>query len=329
MSDVKWIGRRQSVGIGKEATRGVGVAPTHWLNVNSFDFYDVPTRALSETSFGRITGGDQAPLTMIHSEGEMNVELGVESFGLILLALMGTVSTTGPTDTVAYTHAYSLQNDNQHDSLTLTTTDPIGQLVYELSMINSLSITIVPNEIISYTVNFLGKGSASSSGVTASYASEDKFIGRNLTFKIAATTAALTAATATKLKSLTLNFEKNAEVSATLSTLHPEDIVNKLFSVSGSIELDYENRTLFGYITDGSYKALRIDLTGTSVLTGGTTVYPEWTLDLSKVDFENWGGDFSMNEIVTQTLDFNALYDAGLNDNVINACTLVNLTASY
>ena len=325
----KWIGRREAIGIGRETTRGVGVAPTYWLNVLSFSFADVPTRALSEASFGNISGGDQAPLTLIHGEGDMEVELGDQGFGLILYALLGTLSTTGPTDTTAYTHAFSLANTNQHQSLTIHTIDPIGQLAFELAMINSLTLIITPDSIISYTVSFMSKGSAGSSGQSASYAAENKFVGRNLSFKIASDTSGLGAASVTKLKSLSLTIEKNAETSATLSTLHPEDIVNKLFSISGEFTLDYEDRTILGYITADSYKAIRIQIAGTTLVTGAATTYPTFTLDLSKTSFDNFSPDFSLNEIVTQTYTFNALYDAGGNDNMINACTLINGVSSY
>lgn len=324
----KWIGRRQSIGIAKESVRGVGVAPSYWLNVLNFSFRDVPAKALSEASFGRITGGDQSPVTMIHGEGDMEVELGDQSFGLILYALLGTVSTTGPADTSAYTHEFSLANTNQHQSLSITTIDPIGDLIYELAMINSLSISIVPDSIISYTVSFLSKGSASSEENTASYTSENKFVGRDLTFKLADTTGGLGAASEVKVKSLTLNIEKNAELSATLSTLHPEDIVNKLFTINGEIVLDYEDRTYFDYITSDDYKSVRINLTGRTVITGSASTYPSWTLDLSKVSFDSFDPDFSLNEIVTQTLMFNALYSTE-NSDVINACTLVNGVSSY
>ena len=326
---MKWIGRRQSVGIAKEATRGVNVQPTFFLNVNSFDFFDVVQKARSETSFGRITGGAIAPVSLRHAEGDMEVELGSESFGLILLALLGTVSSTGPADAVAYTHSYSLQNDNAHDSLTIHTIDPIGQFAFELGMINSLTLNITPDGIVTYTVNFMSKTAVDSGGVTASYTAENKFIGRNLAFKIAATTASLTAASNIKLKSLTLNFEKNTEVNQVMSTIQPDDIVNKLFSITGSVELDYEDRTYIDYMKDGSYKAVRIELEATSVLTGAATTKAKFTLDLSKVDFENFSPDVSMNDIVKQSFDITALYDVGGNDNLINACTLVNLTANY
>lgn len=324
-----WIGRRQSVGIGLESTRGTGVAPTYWLNCLSFSHKDVPSRAMSEAGFGGIWGGDQAPKTMEHGEGEMEIEIGDQSFGAILQAVFGTTVTTGPADTAAYTHTYSLQNDNQHDSLSIHTIDPIGQLLFEMSMIDTFEMVIEQNAIIRATIGFISKGSASSSDQTASYSAEKKFVGRNLTFKIAATTGDLAAASAISLKSLTLRVEKNVEAQSVLSTVQPEDILNKRFNITGEIVLNYEDRTWLDYVKDASDKAVRIDLTHADTITGCATTKYQFTLDLSKVAFEAWDPDLAMDEVTTQTLTFTALYDAGSNDNVINSCTLINGVVSY
>ena len=324
-----WIGRRMAVGIGKETSRGVGVDPTYWLNCNSFSFADRPARALSEASFGGIWGGDQAPVTLTHAEGSFDVELGDQSFGLVLLALFGTLSTSGPTDTAAFTHAYSLQNDNQHDSLSIVTVDPIGNFIYELAMINTFELNIQPDAIVTYAVDFMSKASADSGAYVDSYGAEKKFVGRDLTFKVAATTASLGAASGVDLRSLVLRVEKNTEVNSVLSTVQPTDIVNRRFAISGEITLNYEDRVYLNLVKDGSYKAVRIDLTHDDTITGAATTKYQFTLDLSKCDFEGFEPDFALDEVVTQRLTFNALYDAGGNNNVINACSLINAIASY
>ena len=324
-----WIGRRQKIGIGVETIRGTGVDPTYWLNCNSFTFKDLPTRALSEAGFGGIWGGDQAPKTMEHAEGDMEVELGDQSLGALLLATLGTVSSVGPTDTTAYTHTYTLQNDNQHDSLSISTIDPIGQLIFEMAMVDSFELVVEPDAIVSANVAFVSKGSSTSGGQASSYGAEKKFVGRYLSFKIAALTGSLTAATAVSLKSLTLRIEKNAEAQSTLGTVQPEDIVNKRFNITGEIVLNYEDRTWLDYVKDGDYKAVRIDLTHEDLVTGSAATYTQFRLDLSKVEFEAWDPDFAMDDVVTQTLSFTALYDAGVNDNVIDSCYLVNAVASY
>jgi hypothetical protein len=290
----------------------------------SFGFSDVPLKALSEASFGGIWGGDQSPKTLESAEGDIEIELGDVSIGTILYALLGTYSKTGPTDTTAYTHNFSLLNSNQHPSLSLHIIDPIGQLLFEMSMIDKLVLKIELNRIVSVSVSFKSKGSATSSGQTASYVAEKKFVGRNLTFKVAATTASLAAAAKVSLKSLTLTIEKNADVQSVLSSVQPNDIVNKRFNITGDIELNYEDRTWLDYLKNGDYKAVRIALTHDDTITGAASTKYSLTLDLSKVSFDVWSPNFAMDDVVTQKLTFNALYDAGLNNNVINACTLIN-----
>lgn len=322
-----WIGRRQAVGIGNETTRGVGVAPTYWLNCTSFSFRDVPDRALSEAGFGGIWGGDQSPKTLEHAEGDIEFELDDQSLGSVLKALFGEVNSV-LTETTAYTHTYTLQNDNQHDSLTIHTIDPIGQLQFELAMVDTFELRVEPNSIVTASVSFMSKGSNDSAGATASYGATKKWIGRNLSFKVAANTAGLDAAAKISLKSLTLRVEKNAEVNATLSTIQPEDIVNKRFNVTGEVVLNYEDRTWLDYVKDGSYRAIRIDLSHDD-LAGDTSAVYQFRMDLSKCSIEDFDPDFSFDDVVTQQFTFNALYDAGGNDNVVNSCFLVNQVTSY
>jgi len=325
-----WIGRRESVGIGVESTRGVGVAPSYWLNCLSFTFKDVPTRAVSEAGFGGIWAGDQAPKTMEHAEGEFEIEVGDQSLGALLVAVFGdSPSTSGPTDTAAYTHTFTLSNTNQHKSLTIHTVDPIGQLVYEMAMIDTFELRVEPDSIITARVSFISKGSTTSAGQSASYGAEKKFVGRYLTFKVASDTSGLDAASAISLKSLILRFEKNAEAQATLSTVQPEDIVNKRFNISGEIVLNYEDRTWLNYVKNASDKAVRIDIVHEDTITGCASTKYQFRLDLSKVAFESWDSDFAMDDVVTQTLSFTAFYDAGGNNNVVNSCYLVNGVTSY
>lgn len=321
----KFIGRRLKVGIGKEAIRGTGVSPTFWLNCLSFNHADKVNKARLEGTLGNITGGNQSLVTRKWAEGDMEVELGDKSFGLILLALLGTVS-SAVEETTAYRHTYTLQDDNQHDSLSIQTEDPIGDLLFELSMIDSLTLTIVPDEVVKFTVTFKSKDSLGSV-VTAAYVAENRFLGRYLTFKLGALVANLDVASGISLKSLTINFNKNTELDNVLGTVQPEDILNRLFSISGDLELNYEDRTWRDYMLNGDYKALRVDLVNSDVTIGATS-NPTFRLDLSRVDFEGWEPNYPLDDISTQRLTFNALYDH-TNSNMINSCFLINEAVSY
>ena len=111
-----------------------------------------------------------------------------------------------------------------------------------------------------------------------------------------------------------------------LGTVQPEDILNKLFTISGDLELNYEDRTWANYMLDGSYRALRLDLVNTDVTIGTTN--PAFRLDLSKVDFEGWEPEYGMDDIAKQKITFIALFDLGGNGNLINDCYVVNEDAS-
>jgi len=322
----KFIGRRLAVGIGKETTRGTGVAPEFWLGSTSFSFFDQATKARSIASTGGIWGGDQALVARKFAEGEIEVEMDDKSFGLIMLATLGTVSSANE-ETTAYKHTYTLQNDSSHDSLSIHTTDPIGDNIFELSMLDSLSMEFNPEELVTYTVGFKAKNSADSSS-TAAYVANNKFLGRQLSVKVGAATANLDAATALTISRASINIVKNTELYNVVGTVQPSDINNKMFEITGELEISFDDMTYRDYMMNGDYKALRFDLVNGDTTIGATS-NPSFRIDLSKVDFEAWDVDYSLDDIVKQTITFNALYDLGGNGNVINDCYVINEVTSY
>lgn len=320
----KIIGRLVDIGIGKEASRGGGVAPTFWLPKSAITFEDKVAKARSQVGYGNILGeGNQALVARRHAEGSIEFDLLDQSFGLILLSLLGSVSTAGPSDS-AYTHTFSLSDtSNQHQSLAiLKSEEGIGDLMFRLAMIESITITIVPDDVVKVSATFLSKASAGSSG-TPSYSAEYKFLGRHLTFKLASDTSGLAAASNIPLRSLTLEFSKNLRLVHNTASVEPEDILNQAFAITGSVELDYEGRDYANLMRDGSYRAVRIDLTNTEETIGAGSTNPKFLLDLSRVDFDAWEENVPNDELVSQLFNFMALHDL-TNGNVINDCQLVN-----
>jgi len=322
----KAIGRLANLGIGKESSRGVGVAADFWVPKITLSYDDKVTKVLSALSYGTINAhGNQSLVAQKWAEGSIEGDVLDKSFGLFLLALLGTVS-SAVEETTAYRHTYSLQEDNQHDSLTLHIDEPNGDLIFELAMIDNMVIDMLPEDVVKFTVDFKSKSSAGSSA-TASYSAENKFLGRHLTFKLASDTTGLDAASAISLKSLTLTINKNLVLDQVLGTVQPEDILNQAFMISGEIELYYDDRTYADYMLDGTYRAMRIDLVNSDVTIGATS-NPTFRLDLSRVAFDAWEPTRDNDEIMMEKITFNALYDT-TNSNVINSCYLINEQTSY
>ena len=320
----KYIGRLVNVGFGKEASRGVGVAASYWVPKAAVSFDDKVTKAKSALSYGTINGmGNQSLVAQKWAEGSIEGDVLDESFGLLMLALFGSVSSASFNG--AYKHTYSLQEDNQHQSLSMYLDDPVDSLLFELAMINSMELSVVPEDVLKFTADFMSKSSAGSVE-TAAYTAENKFLGRHLSLKLASLTSGLDAAASISAKELTLTVEKNTLLDQVLGTVQPEDVLNQQFIVSGEITLDMENRTYANLMLDGTYQALRIDFVNSDVTIGSTN--PSFRLDLSRVEFDEWEPTRDNDEVVSQTVQFTAMWDI-TNGTVVNDAYVINEVASY
>lgn len=321
----KFIGRQLAIGVGKETSRGVGVSPTYWLHATTFKYFDKVSKVKEDGFTGGIWNGDQSFVTQKWADGDIECDMTDKSFGLVMLACFGAVSSAAYLS--AYKHTYTLLNSAQHTSLSLHTADPIGQLIFELTMLDKLVIKITPQEIVKTTLTFKSKASSGSLS-TATLIAENKFLGRHLDFRLASTTSGLAAASKiVSVKSLTLTIEKNAEIYDVIGTVQPNDIVNKNIMITGEVELSYDDNTWKNYMLDGTYKAMRIALINTQVTIGTTN--PTFLLDLSKVEFDSWEVDYPLNDLVNQKIKFAALYDLGGNGNLFNDAYIINEVASY
>lgn len=323
----KIIGRLKDIGIAKESVRGAGAAVAFAIPKTNFTVENKAAKVKSRQSYGSIgMDGNLSIPAQLWAEGALECDMHDKSFGLLLYALLGGVSTSGPSDS-AYTHTFTLSNTNQHQSLAISMKESsLNELMFKLAMIKSLSLEMVPDGPVKVSVEFLAKKGVTTSQ-TYTYAIEKKFLGRDLQFKIASLTSGLTAATAIPLKKLTLKFEKNTILDQALGTVQPLDILNQGFRITGDVELDYQDRTFVDYMTNGDYKALRVKLTNSRDLIGATST-PVFTLDLSRVEFDSWESESPNDEIIKQKFQFMALYDI-TNGNIINSCTLINGQSSY
>jgi len=324
----KIVGRLKNVGIALESVRGAGASPTYWLPKTDFSMDDKVVKARNKSSYGNLNmDGNQAIVAKAWAEGDIEAEVFSNSFGVILKALLGSVSTTGPSDS-AYTHSFSIDNTNQHPSLAISVEDGnIAEYMFRLAMINSLEISIEPEEVVKFTMNVMSKRGVATTQ-TATYTAQSKFVGRDLILKLASLTSGLGAATPLSIKMLKINFEKNTRLDHNLGTVEPEDIQNQAMRISGEIELDYEDRSYRDLMMNGSYRAMRLQLVNSRDTIASGSTNPSFTLDLSRVDFDGWEPAYPNDEIASQKINFTALYDI-TNGNTINSCTLVNGVASY
>lgn len=316
----KFVGRRGSLGIALEATRGVAVAPALWIPYATMSFFDRVESAREEQGMGNIADSDSFYVTMQQSEGDVEAQLYDKSIPYILASLLGAVPVT--TGSNPYTHTFTLSGTNQAKSLTLYWQDPNQSLVFPLAVVDSLQISVEPAGIVNYTIGFKAKRSDGYTAQTADYTSlGSKFLHQHLIAKVATNTAGLAAASALSLKNLELNISRNTIFDTVMGTVEPEDILSQQISVEGSFELALDSTTYKDLVFNNTYQAMEIKLAN-----GASS---QLDLVFPRVDFSEWEPDYTLNEIAKQTVNFKANYDAANGSAIISTATVINTKASY
>jgi len=320
------IGRQIDVGIGKESVRGTPVAPSFWLPAIGKDMEDTFELAKDEAARGVIETDEDAQVIKRMSEGDIEGLVRDKSIGLLFLNLFGSVVTTpNSPEAGVHTHDFSVAQSVQHPSLTVALKHANENVRFALSMLSAFEMSVELGDFVKYTASFMGKKGASGSD-TVSYTTENEFVAQHATVKFATNLAGLAAAVATKVKSVTLSFEKNVETDDVVGSNEPNDILNKEFRVSGTVELLYTDTAFKALAVAGTQQAMRLTLLNTAVTIGASS-NPKIEIDLAKAKFEEWSRDSGANDLIRQTLTFEAYYS--VTDAKMITGKLINTQASY
>jgi hypothetical protein len=92
-----------------------------------------------------------------------------------------------------------------------------------------------------------------------------------------------------------------------LGSNEPQDIINKQFSVTGTIELYFEATTQRALVFGNTHQAIRLDMLDTATNLGSGH-NPQLRFDLNEVVFEEFERGWDANDPLKQTLNFTALY---------------------
>ncbi len=326
----KGIGRILQFGIAKETVRGTPeTAASYYIPFNEATVDEKRDMVTEDQSRGVIEGSTGDQVVKKYVESTLKAPIGDKHFGLILLAALGAVSDgTHAGETIVYDHTYTVGESAQHQALSLFIDDPLAGADYKfgLGSVKSLEITYERGKFIDYSLALMSKAGTTAT-LTPSTTTENLFLPNDLTFKVATNLAGLAGASALLIRSFKLKIEKSLESDDVLGSLDPNDFLNKQFKISGEVECVWQNESDFKTaFLAGTQKALRIDLIKSGI-TIGSAANPELQIDLAKVVFTELSRPISVNNVVTQRLQFNAHYS--ITDTKMITAKLTNLVASY
>jgi hypothetical protein len=316
----KFAGRRGTLGIGVEATRGTPVVPTYWVPFVTMSFFDRTETQREEQGMGNVADSDSIYITMRMGEGEIEAQLYDIGLGYILTSLLGAVPSTGGSN--PYTHTFTFSNSNQPKSLSLYWKDPDRSYMFPLAVVDSLQITVEPNGIVEYTVGFKSKGSRDWTAQTPSFTTlGNKFLHQHTQVRLAATVGALSGATAVSLKNLDITLSRNTTFDPSIGTAEPEDVLGQQFSVEGSLNLNLEDDTYRNYMLNNTYRAMELKLLASAS--------SSLVLQFPRVDFTEFEPDYTLNEIAKQTINIKGNYDSANALDIVSSAVLINSKVSY
>ena len=331
MANIKGIGRLIQFGIAKETTRGTAeAAATYYIPWSELSIDEKYYLINNEQSYGVIEDSVSATIIKQWAEGSFTAPIGDKHFPLVLLSALGALSTADNADSDASIkdHTITVGQSAQPQALSLCIDDPLGQQDYKyaLGVVSSLEIQYELAQFLSYTATLKSKKGATAT-LTPSTTTENRFLPKHVTFKVASALSGLDAASAISIKSLNLTINNNVEDYDVLGSVAPNDFLNKQFTIEGTLEAIYQNESDFKTAAlAGTAQAFRIDLDNTDV-TIGSAENPRIKIDLAKVYFTELSRSIGLNDVVKQTLSFKAHYSAS--DSKMVTILATNAVASY
>jgi Phage tail tube protein len=310
------LGESVNLGVGGEsgAARGTPVNPTDWIPARTpTGIRVVIEKTLIRESRSSGVMSSASEITQKRAEGDLEFNLRSETIGWILRSLFGfsaSVAKSAPNASV-YDHTFSvLLNNPQHPSLTLALRQPnVQDYEYPLAVVNSLEIRTPVNDLVNATAGFIAKGENEHAAYTQSFANSDAYFrNQDIVIKIASTVAGLDAASPLSLKEFSLSINNNARPNQVIGSNNPNDVLALLMEITGSFKLDYLAKTYHDYFVNGTYFAMRIELTRADI-TLGSSANPKLVIDLPKVSVEGYEPDRPLDDIVMDGVNFTAHYD--------------------
>lgn len=318
----KVIGRTGAIGIAVESTKGTAVAPTFFVPVQSYSFDDKVEYVKNDSAMGRIEEFNDADIIKEWSEGEYGGKIFIDSVGAELTAVFGTSPTTAERGTSdVFDHTYELANNNAHDSVSISYVDDIQDLRFPYGMVNTWSLEVAVDDYVKRTISLIGKKSTSVTNAPA-FTDEVEFIPSMVSVKLATNAAGLDAASAINVTSFSLEIAKNAEALYVLGSKQPQDIINKQFGVTGTIEMYFEDTTQRVKALTNVHQAVRVDMVDTTINLGSGH-NPQLRFDLNEVVFSEFERGWDANDPLKQTLNFEAL--VSVTDDAMIGARLTNL----
>jgi len=307
---MKYTWRSVNVGLWIETIRGTVTPPITWQPKTDFDYETRVERTEDEASLGVKADSQDSFITKIYGDGEVKSNVYVTWIGYWLYSLLGKETVTEVVTDV-YDHLLQVNHLSESPSITLAVSEPNGDYAFPLWFITSFTLS-VSREEASMSIALSSKaGIKQWSSYNPAYVQDYQLKPKNSLFKLADNLAGLSGVNPQCIKSFEITIERTSIEDYCLSQGEwVMDYLTGQYSITGSITATYNDEATFKIPAQSDIaKACSFELTDSQVNIGGGE-NPSIKFTLPKVKFIEFSRNISNGEIIEQTANFKAFYDA-------------------
>jgi hypothetical protein len=320
-------GTQTNIGIGIETTPGTAVAPTHFPKWTDFSLQAIAEKEQLTSQRGVRNSSSDSMIRRAYSGGSLGVIPNGDIFPIFAYLALGSKATVGPTDGT-YAHTFTVQNANA-SMKTATILAEDGSIVterYANCVVNTLGLDVA-DSYAKMTAAILG-GFPDAGSVTESFSQESEYAYHQMTVKFGTSLSNAASATATPLKSFTLNINNNVLLDEAFLSGSNQPVAGGFtagrFEASGSYSLHFTDTTELAKYKANTKNACIVTFTGP--VTGGGTTNESIVIKLGRLVLTGEPKEYNLAGLTTIKQTFTVEYEA--TDKEVQI-VVVNDTASY
>lgn len=135
-----YIGRKEAIGFGIEATPGTAVAPQVWMRWLDQGLQPKTAVIENESAMGVADKINDSEVVSSWAEGKLGGKVTAESVGFLLLGMFGEV-TTGAAVSGIYPHTFALKQSSIPTALTIARWNPLAPKRHSYGVIDSFELS--------------------------------------------------------------------------------------------------------------------------------------------------------------------------------------------
>mgnify|MGYP000872237046 FL=1 len=272
-----------------------------------------------------VTGGTSGATGVVkRKEGTTTMYITIAS-GTFTVGAGETITggTSGATATATYAtgvrnHFFQLLNTNNHPAYTLYGVDSVGTYRSSYCLLDSLEFELATGNFLTFSAKYVGKKEESTSASPAFSTEENHFLAVHANLYLATALSGLSAASATKVTSMKMTIQKNVEEYMAFGSVDVDSLHNKQFKVFGEITALFQSTTLKDLELNSSKRAMRLKLINSDASIGSANATsPEIVIEMAQVSFEKWTKQGGNDDLVMQTLGFEAEFSVDDSESII------------